>query len=123
MAEQNPIYDPKKTLGAKISREAFQVSLTASLVVIEYYVPFLVTPVVRPLFEYFYKTLFTWIYDKSEQGVAFLIIDAKVDQQNAAYKEAAKELETALQTKTKEEIEIEKQKFKDKLRALISFKP
>lgn len=119
----SPVFDPKQTVGAAVARATFDVAIQAAIKVAQGYVPILAVTPLKQLFEFTVTKFFDILYIQSEQGASALIIDIKVDREDKAYKEAVASLKDALQTKSIEEIAIEKQKFKDRLRALISLKP
>lgn len=117
------IYDPKKTLGAAVARTTFDLVVESAILVAEGYVPILATTPLKQVFEFCVRKFMALIYVESENATSMLVIDIKVNRESKEYKEAVSSLETAISHKTKEEIEVERQKFKEKLRSLISLKP
>jgi len=118
------IYDPTTTVGAQIARTSFDVSIEAAIKLCQSYVPALAAPVISQIFVFFVKKFMSVLYEAIEKEAAFLVIDIKVDRQSNRYISAVQGLKVALESnRSKEEVEHEKEKFKEALRNLISLKP
>jgi len=122
MKKQKQIYVPVSPEAEAIARSTFDVTIEAAIKLAQSYVPFLAAPVIKQLFEFCVKKFMDLIFNASMVQAGNVIIDIKVNREASEYKEAVVSLKEAIRTKTKEEIEIEKEKFREKLRALISLR-
>lgn len=119
MTETSPIFDPKQTLAAKISKTTFEVTVQAAIKIAQGYVPFLAVPVVKEVFEFLVTKFMDILYKAAEQEASFLIIDIRVDKQSTEYVTAVSNLKTAIDAKDETKIKEANDEFKKKLRNLI----
>lgn len=116
------VYDPRTTVGAAIAEATFSVAVEAAIKVAQYYVPVLAAPVIKQVFEFVVRKFMEVLYQETEKETSMLIIDLKVNRQAKEYTEAVTELKTAIQSQDEKRIQDEKEKFKARLRDLISLK-
>lgn len=123
-AGDSPVFDPIKTEAAAIARATFDVVVQAAIKIAQSYVPILAAPVISQVFTFLVTQFMGLIYKESEKGASFIIIDLRVNKESRDYKDAVIDLKKAIAVgKTKEEMDAEIKKFKDRLRDLISLKP
>lgn len=117
------IYDPKNTVGAAVARVTFDVSVQAAIKVVQGYVPVLAVTPLKQVFEFVVSKFMEVLYKAIEDETSFLIIDIKVNKEAKEYKESLASLQAAIvANKSKEEIDREKQKFKDAIRDLVNLR-
>ncbi len=122
MKKQKQIYVPVSPEAEAIARSTFDVTIQAAIKLAQSYVPFLAAPVIKQFFEFFVRKFMDLLFNASMLQAGNVIIDIKVNRESKEYKDAVISLKEAIRTKTKEEIEIEKENFRNRLRSLISIR-
>ena len=123
-AKENSIYDPQQTVAAQVAKSTYDVTIQAVIQIVKTYLPFLRTPVISQIVDFVITKFMNLLYKEGQKNAALLIIDLNVDKQSEEYKQASSDLANAINSgKTKDEIEAERQKFKDRLRDLINMRP
>lgn len=117
------VFDPRQTVGNAVAKATYDVAVETAIKLAQSYVWVLTVPFVKQCFEFLTRKFMGLLYRAIEDGAVDLIIDIKVDRELKEYKDSVKQFEQALQSGNEDKIEKEREKFKERLRDLISMRP